>query len=81
MDFQTTQQDKYNLAINLRKMLTRREIDCVILLLESFTAKEIAEKLALSPRTVERHLEHVKTKLKCSNKTELVIKLLELYSY
>lgn len=37
--------------------LSAREFQCVELLLQGFTAKEIAKRLFLSPRTVETHPE------------------------
>jgi DNA-binding CsgD family transcriptional regulator len=51
--------------------LTRRQLDCIILVLEGFSAKEIAKKLDISPRTVEFHLNHLKSKFKAKNKTHL----------
>ena len=42
--------------------LTAREQDVVRLVAEGLTNAEIAERLVLSPRTVEKHVEHVLTK-------------------
>lgn len=54
------------------KTLTGRELDCAIELLKGKTIKEIAKKLKLSPRTAEHHVEHIKTKLSCKKKSELI---------
>lgn len=56
-------------------VLTNRQIACSRLLLQGLTVKEIAAKLFLSPRTVETHLNTIKDKLDCRNKTELIIRL------
>lgn len=52
-------------------VLTRRERQCLELLLQGKTAKETASALKLSPRTVESYFENMKQKLKCHNKGEL----------
>ena len=64
-------------------LLSRRERECLELLLQGKTAKETAAILTLSQRTVESYFENVKKKLKCSNKGQLfstaeVLKKLEL---
>ncbi len=55
-------------------LLTRRERECLQLLLQGKTAKETATMLDLSPRTVESYFENIKKKLSCSNKGELFSK-------
>lgn len=64
-------------------LLSLRERECLELLLQGKTAKETAVALDLSHRTVESYFEHIKKKLKCSNKGQLfstaeVLKKLEL---
>lgn len=64
-------------------LLSRRERDCLELLLQGKTAKETAAFLGLSARTVESYFENIKIKLKCSNKGQLfstaeLLKKLEL---
>ena len=58
--------------------LSKREIDCLVLLLQGKTLKEIAEILFRSARTIEAHINNVKIKLKCRTKSELISKLLSL---
>lgn len=57
---------------NLHKQLTDREMDCIFYLLRGNTMKKIAKHLNISPRTVETHLEQIKYKLNCANKSEIV---------
>lgn len=57
-------------------LLTSRENDIAYCLINGKTAKETAKELSLSPRTVERHLEHIKRKLNCRTKFELATKIL-----
>lgn len=53
--------------------LSAREQECLNLLVnEDMTAQEIANQLSLSRRTVESYLDHVKYKLGCRNKYELI---------
>ena len=52
--------------------LTLREHEIVELSALGFSAKEIAQKLAIAPRTVERHLENCRLKLHARNRTHLV---------
>ncbi len=51
--------------------LTKREAECVFLMLDGQTAKQIAEYLNISYRTVETHYKNAKDKLNCSTKEEL----------
>ena len=56
-------------------VLTKRETDCLREWFKGYPAREIAQKLAVSPRTVETHIMHVKDKLQCNTKTQLIDKL------
>jgi Response regulator containing a CheY-like receiver domain and an HTH DNA-binding domain len=51
---------------------TRREAECMILLLRGTTVNNIAKKLGLSPRTVEYYIKNMKNKVGCRTKFELV---------
>jgi DNA-binding NarL/FixJ family response regulator len=51
--------------------LSPRELEVVRLVAEGSSNREIADLLALSPRTVERHLTNSLTKLGARNRTEL----------
>lgn len=52
--------------------LSRREKQCLKLLIESKSAKETAQVLGLSPRTVESYFENIKCKLSCWSKQEVL---------
>ena len=67
----------HNFMISKPK-LTDRQRDCAIHLLNGLTYREIAFQLNLSSRTIETHIECLKEKLKCRNKSELIIKLLAI---
>lgn len=52
--------------------LTERESDVLRLVVEGLTARQIAKRLVLSPRTVENHVRHVQLKLGVPNRAALV---------
>jgi DNA-binding CsgD family transcriptional regulator len=51
--------------------LTEREGEVVILLCDRLSAGEIAERLKISRRTVEKHIEHVYLRLRVHNRKGL----------
>lgn len=51
--------------------LTSRDREILGLLAQGLPLGEIAEKLRISPKTVESHLEHLKEKLRCRSVPEL----------
>ena len=61
---------------NIAEILSNREMEIVKQLMLGKTAKEIGRFLRISYRTVEKHLENIKLKLNCNNKTKIVSKLL-----
>jgi DNA-binding NarL/FixJ family response regulator len=48
--------------------LTRREIQVLILLARGLSNRQIAERLVVSPRTVDHHVAHVYGKIGCSTR-------------
>jgi DNA-binding CsgD family transcriptional regulator len=52
--------------------LSRRELEVAELVAQGWTNREIAEHLFISPRTVESHLDHVKSKLGLSRRPHIV---------
>lgn len=54
--------------------LSKREIDILRLLVQNMTAKQIAERLHLSKRTVENYLVNIKIKTNCDSKFALIEK-------
>lgn len=61
--------------------LPKQQLKCSQLLLEGLGSKEIASHLKLSPRTIEYYINILKDKLRCKNKTELIIKLSTALNY
>jgi DNA-binding CsgD family transcriptional regulator len=55
--------------------LTDRELECALFLKTGSSAKETAKLLAISPRTVEKHTDNIKEKLKCKTKLQLIATL------
>ncbi len=55
--------------------LTRREHDVLVLVADGKTNLQIADRLSLSPRTVQKHLEHVYDKLGVRSRTAAAMKL------
>ena len=58
---------------------TNRELECVPLLLKGMSAKQIAEQLNLSHRTVETYVNNLKTKTNTLNKNDLICLLSEKF--
>jgi len=52
--------------------LTERELDVLALVVEGLTARQVATRLVLSPRTVENHVQAMLRKLRLSNRAALV---------
>lgn len=63
---------------NLNNQLTAKQIDCLYHLVKGSTIKQIGQKLNLSPRTVEDHLNAAKNKLHCHNRAELIAAALQI---
>lgn len=57
----------------LKVGVTAREAEVLDLLTSRLTNKEIAERLYLSPRTVEKHVASLLTKTHCSNRRDLIV--------
>ena len=55
-------------------MLTPRETGIVELIANGYSAKEVAAEIHIAPRTVERHIENARHKLRAKNMPHLVIR-------
>lgn len=53
-------------------LLTRRELEIAGLIREGLTNREIAERLVISKRTAETHVEHILTKLGATRRQQIV---------
>ena len=60
------------------KLLTKREKEIFILLLETKSTKEIASILRISEKTVRNHISNVIQKLGVSSRSSAIIELLKL---
>jgi DNA-binding NarL/FixJ family response regulator len=58
--------------------LTRRELEVVRLVAVGQTNREIARKLFLSPRTVDTHVQNIRTKLGCRSRADAARRATEL---
>lgn len=56
-----------------RRCLTRREIDVLVEIAMGYSAKEIAIRLDLAPRTVDKHVETMLLKLSARNRSHMVV--------
>lgn len=57
---------------NNGQYLTKREIDCLRHIASGKTAREMADYLSISRRTIEHHIENLKSKLRITSKSELI---------
>lgn len=60
------------LALNNKSMLTRRELEILEYVTRGLSAKEVARHINISPRTVDRHVECARLKLRARNRTHMV---------
>jgi two-component system response regulator NreC len=60
-------------SLNLDALLTRREREIMELILRDLTHADIASRLVISPRTVEKHRANMMQKLALSTHTELIL--------
>ena len=52
--------------------LTLRETDVLRLIADGLSAKQVAQKLDIAPRTVEHHIDHARLKTRTLNRVHLV---------
>jgi DNA-binding NarL/FixJ family response regulator len=80
----TTTTEKRPASASLSNPLTPREREVLGLLASGRANRQIAKELHLSLSTVKRHLEHIMSKLEVSDRTQAVVKAIEmdlLFSY
>ena len=53
-------------------LLTPRELEILMHVAAGWSAKEVARRVAIAPRTVERHIENIREKLRARNTTHMV---------
>ncbi|MBA2654139.1 MAG: helix-turn-helix transcriptional regulator [Gammaproteobacteria bacterium] len=70
---QTMPLNKITLRGNLGDaVISKRELDCLKLIIKCYSFKQIGKTLDISPRTVETYVNTLKSKLGCDTKLELV---------
>ena len=52
--------------------LSKRQYQCIYYLLRGYSAKQIANQLGISSRTVETHIHRLKVKYQCTSKSQLI---------
>jgi two-component system response regulator NreC len=57
---------------DLERWLTQREVEVLKRIAMGQSAKEIAQKLKIAPRTVERHIGRVRLKTRTRNRSHMV---------
>jgi DNA-binding CsgD family transcriptional regulator len=68
----TLQRSLHSLQSDNLDGLTQRETECILFLSLGYTAKDMADELGLSPKTIQHHLENIKQKLGCRKKSHIV---------
>jgi LuxR family transcriptional regulator, transcriptional regulator of spore coat protein len=58
--------------LETRPTLTEREHQILELVAVGLSAKEVAQQIDIAPRTVERHIENIRLKLRARNRTHMV---------
>lgn len=56
-------------------VLSRKEAECALYLLKGLRSKHIAREMGVAPRTIEYHIENIRSKLNCDVRTDLIAKL------
>lgn len=62
----------------MHSLLTRREKQIFTLLIQSYTTKDIAEKLYISEKTVRNHISNVIQKLGVESRIQAVLELMKM---
>lgn len=65
-------------AINIKSILTHRELEVMKLVSCGKYNKEIAVRLECNETTIKKHLQHIFPKLRVNNRTEATLKFLKL---
>ncbi|WP_159978978.1 MULTISPECIES: response regulator transcription factor [unclassified Novosphingobium] len=52
--------------------LTNRESEILRAIAQGLSAKEVAKQLNIAPRTVERHIDHIRLKTRTRNRSHMV---------
>ena len=61
-----------NSSEEVEPQLTDRELRILSLVARGYSAKQAALELGIAPRTVEKHIDHVRLKIRAKNRTHMV---------
>lgn len=61
-----------------KSILTKREKEVFLLLIQNMTTKEIADKLFISEKTVRNHISNAMQKLGVKGRAQAVVELIRL---
>lgn len=59
-------------SLDMRKLLTTRELECLQMIAKGLNNQEAADVLSVSKATIRTHLEHIYQKLDVSNRVEAI---------
>ena len=62
----------------MHSLLTKREKEIFILLIQSYTTKEIAKQIYISEKTVRNHISNVIQKLGVESRIQAVLELIKM---
>ena len=60
------------MSLNNGPVLTERESEILEYVAQGFSTKEVAQQVGIAPRTVDRHVENVRLKLRAKNRTHMI---------
>lgn len=66
------------LSVKTKKLISKREIECLLHLMKGKSARETGIQLNRSQRTVEHYINSLKDKLSCAKKSEIIETVLRL---
>lgn len=64
--------------MNMHSLLTKREKEIFVLLIQNKSTKQIAEELCISEKTVRNHISNVIQKLGVESRIQAVLELLKM---
>ncbi|MEP2357784.1 MAG: helix-turn-helix transcriptional regulator [Marinomonas sp.] len=60
------------ISLNNGPVLTARESEILEYVAQGLSTKEVAQHVGIAPRTVDRHVENVRLKLRAKNRTHMI---------
>ena len=59
-------------SLNSDPVLTARELEILEFVAQGLSTKEVAQQIDIAPRTVDRHIENIRLKLRAKNRTHMI---------